>query len=602
MSTDPTPWSADGLLVGWSLEAERRRLPIGFARQPEAAAVPRAMGRDDEALIVDGPDPEGLDAILYQGNGHLMTVASTGAGKGVGCIIPALLRHPGSVIVIDPKGENHAVTARRRAEMGQQVHVLDPFGVTGVAEPAALNPLDLLPRGAELAEGVDDATMMAELIIQGAATTREPFWDMTAQAALTGIILYVAGHAPPNLRTPSEVRYLLSQGRRQMASLLGEMANSPIAHVREAAGIISGMEPKMAASVMSIAQNHGDFLKSPAVRASTGRTTIPLDDLTEGRPMTIYLVLPPDRLESHGKLLRLWIGVLMRAVVRRSRPPETSTLFLIDEAAQLGALNQLRQAITLLRGYGLQTWTFWQDLSQLKRLYPDDWETMLNNCRVLQFFGINNLQNARQVGAVSGFEDERELVELDGDEMLLCLAGDEPVIAQKPNYLCDPLFSGQFDPNPFHMRGDEDRVTARRPRRVFQVPVSSRQRRQAEARQAFWALARMLAPEPGGTVSENLLASLDLLGEQLLGTSQGARVRRLWTTMAEGGAGAPPDGPLARELRAVMPDEGPYSRDYLELLFNQPIDEILKGIAPLVRARNRAADPPPQEDSPRRAG
>ncbi len=34
-----------------------------------------------------------------------MTIASTGAGKGVGCITPALLRHKGPVVVIDPKGE-----------------------------------------------------------------------------------------------------------------------------------------------------------------------------------------------------------------------------------------------------------------------------------------------------------------------------------------------------------------------------------------------------------------------------------------------------------------------------------------------------------------
>ena len=49
-------------------------------------------------------------ALTYGGDGHLMTVAPTGAGKGVGLIIPALLSYPGSVIVTDIKGENYQVT------------------------------------------------------------------------------------------------------------------------------------------------------------------------------------------------------------------------------------------------------------------------------------------------------------------------------------------------------------------------------------------------------------------------------------------------------------------------------------------------------------
>ena len=126
----PTPdtINGEGLLVGWSLEQENERKkskPVGFLK--------------------DGPDkeiPEFLEPILHKGAGHLMTIASTGAGKGVGCIIPALLRHSGPVVVIDPKGENYAVTARARKEMGQQVILLDPFEVTGEQEVGSLSYTD----------------------------------------------------------------------------------------------------------------------------------------------------------------------------------------------------------------------------------------------------------------------------------------------------------------------------------------------------------------------------------------------------------------------------------------------------------------------------
>jgi type IV secretion system protein VirD4 len=45
--------------------------------------------------------------------------------------VPNLLTYPGSVIIIDPKGEAAAIGARRRREIVQKVHIIDPWGVTG---------------------------------------------------------------------------------------------------------------------------------------------------------------------------------------------------------------------------------------------------------------------------------------------------------------------------------------------------------------------------------------------------------------------------------------------------------------------------------------
>ena len=117
-----------GLIVGWSLEREHRRQPIGFKFGKAASG---------------GPATAVINPILMEREGHLMTIAPTGAGKGTGCIVPALLRFDGPVIVIDPKGENALMTVRRRRELGQEVAVIDPMGVTGLAT-ASLNPLDIL--------------------------------------------------------------------------------------------------------------------------------------------------------------------------------------------------------------------------------------------------------------------------------------------------------------------------------------------------------------------------------------------------------------------------------------------------------------------------
>jgi type IV secretion system protein VirD4 len=44
--------------------------------------------------------------------GHILTCAPTGAGKGIGAVIPNLLTYPGSAFVLDLKGENFAVHSR----------------------------------------------------------------------------------------------------------------------------------------------------------------------------------------------------------------------------------------------------------------------------------------------------------------------------------------------------------------------------------------------------------------------------------------------------------------------------------------------------------
>lgn len=432
----PHDIGGDGLLIGYSLEEEHHKPIMGF--------------RFGDAVNDPQPSHDALEPILYTGDGHLVSIARTGAGKGVGCIIPALLRYQGPVIVIDPKGENYAVTARRRTELGQKVHVIDPFGLVG-DQTDTLNPLDLIDPVSP--EAIDQAAELAELLVTQ-TSTREPFWDSRALSLITTMLLFVASARPPVLKDLGEVHYLLNQSNQDLDFTFKEMGKCANEAVRKGCSVKDTAEAKVFASILSTAQSHTDFLRSAGARETLKNSTIDLNSVTQGEPLSIYIIIPPEKLESHGKLLRLWIGVLMNAITKRRQRPSLPTLFILDEAAQLGPLKQLRQAITLLRGYGLRTWSFWQDLSQLKMLYPQDWQTMINNCEVLQAFGFANAAVARDGAQLTGYQDWQALQDLEAEEMVLALAGDEPVIARKPNYLFDPAFSGQFDENTFYADPD----------------------------------------------------------------------------------------------------------------------------------------------------
>jgi type IV secretion system protein VirD4 len=390
--------------------------------------------------------PERPRLLTYDGDGHLLTVAPTGAGKGRGAIIPNLLHYPGPVICIDPKGENYQVTARRRREMGQQVVVLDPFGAA-TDRGDRLNPFDLFYLPGSQVDS--DAEMLAELITGGETVLgKDPFWDLTAGGLLTGLIGYTAEHADPDKQNLGGMLDLLHHDDvdYNLAVILDSKKFQTPMIRQEIAAYLSHEGERCRPSVRSTAQAKVKALGSAAVRRATGDSTFDLHALVRGDPVSVYLVLPPEKIYSHRAVLRLWLGVLLTAVMRRPQLPPLRTLFILDECAQLGSLPMLRTALTLLRGFGLQVWTFWQDLSQLKLLYPHDWPTIVNNSAVVQAFGVTNHLMAAECGALLGVP-ARELMRLSPAEQLLQLPRRRAVTGRRLDYLRDRRFASHFDAN-----------------------------------------------------------------------------------------------------------------------------------------------------------
>lgn len=396
--------------------------------------------------------------VWRDGEGHLMTIAPTGAGKGTGCIIPALLTWNGPAVVIDPKGENYAVTAERRRKLGQTVTVLDPFGVTGAERTDALNPFDLFKVTGQLA--VEDAAVIARLAVQGLALPRDPFWDERAETLIAGLILHVGATARAERRHLGEVRRLIELSDKQQDELAAELRQAGDSDRAAAASILEMQASNTRSGILSTAASHLSFLRGEPVEASLTRSSIRIADVARGRPLTIYLVVPPDRLVSHGKLLRLWLGTLMTVLARRRRIPEQPTLLIVDEAAQLGPMDELRAAVTLMRGYGVRVWSFWQDISQLVRTYPVDWQSFLSNASVLQLFGTGNTHGFAELDGYLGYHSRSILEEMAAEDTLVIERGQIPRLLVRPNYLDDPKLSILARANPFY-RG---RRIVRRPR------------------------------------------------------------------------------------------------------------------------------------------
>lgn len=454
-----------GILLGWSLEEEHPDpVPYGFSYGPR----PRPTY------------PEDWDPILQSGEGHLMTIAPTGAGKGVSAVIPTLLRYPGQAIVIDPKGENYHVTAPARRAMGQRIILLDPFDVCGTGETDRLDPLDLmrpglipantakrtgkgLPADEEKAQEFlgDTARQIARALVPDIPQLRDPFWENSARRMVGALLAYIMAESPKALTNLAELVYSLSQSDKDLGLTVKDMARSKHPFVQSAASGAFPAEPKVRANVVSTALAAVEFLQGKALEV-TQKSTFHLSDVLEGEPMTIYMVLPPEKLPSQGRLLRLWMTTLISTLSQRRQLPEAPTLLLMDEAAQLGRMDEFLSAVTLMRGYGVKVWSFWQDLSQITTHYPSEWRTILNNTHALQMFGLWNTHMRKDAMNITGFDDLWELRDMDRNEQLLALSGDDPVITRRANYLDDPAFDGLAAPNPYY-RGAEGEAKRLRP-------------------------------------------------------------------------------------------------------------------------------------------
>ncbi|HVK80264.1 MAG TPA: type IV secretory system conjugative DNA transfer family protein [Verrucomicrobiae bacterium] len=432
------------LLLGWKSEhGDKDRMGFGAPRAADAA--------------IEGEVP-----IVYGEDRHLVTIAPTGAGKGRGVIIPNLLRFEGSVIVIDPKGETWHVTHRRRKEMGQEVRLLDPFGAVS-KKTDSLNPFDLFDRPGALLDA--DAEMLASLLAGDVGFHKEPFWDNWGRSLMSGVIAAVAETSTKSERHFGKVREILMSDDAvyNLAALIESHDNLNRLSKQNISSFLPITE-QTRSGILSTAQSYLKVVNSDSALRSLSRSTISLDAVRKGDPMTIYIVIPPDKLESHGALLRLWVGALMLTVMGRKRRPKRSTLFLLDECAQLGEFGPLRQSMTLLRGYGLQVWPFFQDLSQLQRLYPKDWRTIFNNAGVFQLFGVANHLMAKESAELIGDINADTLRAMTKDRQVIAVSNEKATSARLPDYLMDAPFAGQFDSNPM-FETDTPSVAKRRPPR-----------------------------------------------------------------------------------------------------------------------------------------
>lgn len=361
-------------------------------------------------------DPRGLylglmdgQPLFYAGKAHLLTVAPARQGKGINVVIPNLLHFQGSMFVTDPKGELAAVTAAHRAErLGQDVYVLNPWGLHGLPKHRC-NPLQPLVEAANdpaLMRGIaDDAKALALQLVPEPEDERNRYFREGARTILRAVMLHLATRGSPDACTLPEMWRVLSSTRR-IERAVEEMTASDALF-----GMVADLGQDLADQIEANPDQFADF-RQGAVQAldifdpvswlgeAVSGSDVDFRALKEGKA-SVYLVIPQDKIATHGA----WLGLVTRqaiaAVARSSGKREV--LFLLDEFANMGKLAGLAESLTALPGLGVRVWAFVQELSELTRLYgPHTARTVLSQAEVKQFFAVQDDQLARTLSMALG--------------------------------------------------------------------------------------------------------------------------------------------------------------------------------------------------------
>ena len=339
---------------------------------------------------------------------HTLIMAPTRTGKGTNIIVPTLLRYAGSLLVIDPKGENAAITGRQRAVIGP-THILNPWGVLD-DELAALglpssrfNPLDVIRRGDP--DAVSIAHTMAETICARSSEGNNVYWEGNATAILTAVFLWLAdrdGEKKTLARVRQIVTLPLDRLEKEYFLPMSECNAYGGAIAENIGPFVSSGDSRDMPSILRTLAEATRFISDERLKEATAESDFDLRTFPH-RPETVFLVIPPDRMKAQATWLRLMLSAFTHAF-RTAKPRwQIRGMMLIDELPALGKIPDLTSDLATMSGYGLDYTLIVQDMGQLEGTYGEQQaHTIMANCGWKWLCNVREFKTAKYVSDTLG--------------------------------------------------------------------------------------------------------------------------------------------------------------------------------------------------------
>lgn len=432
MVTDNAPlWFAFLIILGlpgWTLW---KLLQIAFEKKPDITHGSAEWGDIEDAkkagLVMDtfadkrtivGRLRGKILGALY----HVLVVAKTRGGKGVGFVIPNLLKYKGSFICNDLKGENFIRTHRQREKLGNQIFKFDPYEEVKGEESHGFNPFDYIKAGDP--DAITLARQIAD-IIASPQKNGDAFFLEYGKKVLVMWILYVCAKCEGEERSLATVRHFITLPESEVAALLVEMQemddfDDVIKRNANKLLELRGDGQKKSDTLLSIyatADTMTAWLDDTRVAKSLSKSDFALE-MFRYEPSTLYIVVSPKNLDVSQMMIKIIYTIAIQQNLTNEPPLAAKEQglqrlklplkFLMDEFAQLEKFEVVKKAMPISAGYGLWFIIIIQGIQQLRDYYGDGADEFLTNCTKV-FVGAEEENTARKISEMCGKKTENQV-------------------------------------------------------------------------------------------------------------------------------------------------------------------------------------------------
>ena len=349
-----------------------------------------------------------LKYLKHNGPEHVLAFAPTRSGKGIGLVLPTLLDWRESVIVLDIKGENWALTAGWREQYANnRVLKFDPTALDGLS--VKFNPLEEIRVGESYEIG--DLQNIAMMIVDTEGKGLRDYWEKSSFSFISALILHTIykarkEHKPyPNL---TDVYELLNKD--EIRDLLEEMLRSEHHLISLVGREMLNKAPEELSGVVGSSASYLNLYVDPIISNNTSKSEFKINDLMNGeQPVSLYLVLKPNDKNRIMPLIRLIMNQLLRRLLEElefENGKSVNTykhrmLLMLDEFTSLGKLGIFEESLAFMGGYGIKAYIIIQDITQLYEAYGRD-ESILSNCHIRIAYAPNKIETAELLSKMSG--------------------------------------------------------------------------------------------------------------------------------------------------------------------------------------------------------
>lgn len=466
---------------------------------------------EDAGLLYPGSNTESVYIGAYRDKGkvrylthdgaeHVLAIAPTRSGKGVGLVIPTLLSWTGSVLCYDIKGENWALTAGWRKEHANNlVMKFEPTSDDGTS--VKFNPLEEIDLFSD--RDVADTQNVAMMLVDPDGKGLDDHWAKTAYGFLVATILHVCYVKKSEGKTANltDVGFALADPSRDITELFEEMlefkhknGETHTVVAQEARGMLQKADKEQSGVVSTVRSNLTLYV-DPVVSRNIAKSDFKIGDLmNHAKPVSLYLVVKPKDSQRLRPLIRLMISQIIQSLTNSMEYKDGKSvvhykhrlLMMLDEFASLKRLTAVEDSLAFMASYGIKAYLVVQDLEQVNAAYGQ-YEGLLGNCHVKIVYAPNKLKTAEVISKMTGTatvvkkqhtmsgsrsdlfmgkvsesfsEVSRPLLTTDevmklpsatkdgnevvgGGDMLVFIAGLSPIYGTQILYFIDPVFSAR---------------------------------------------------------------------------------------------------------------------------------------------------------------